>query len=87
VSFSANLTPDADSGLGRWTAAQFKETIRTGRHQGRGRPILPPMPIPVYRNFTNADLDAIFSYLRTVPAVSNRVPEPVPPAAAAVAGK
>ena len=87
VSFAANLTPDRDTGLGLWTAAQFKEAIRTGRHQGRGRPILPPMPIPVYRNFSDADLEAIFSHLRSVPAVKNRVPEPLPPTAAAVVGK
>ena len=86
VSFTANLTPDA-TGLGDWTAEQFKQTIRTGRHLGRGRPVLPPMPIPAYRNFSDADLLAIYTYLRTVPAVSNRVPEPLPPAPAVASGK
>ncbi|MFO1311135.1 MAG: hypothetical protein U1F41_03620 [Burkholderiales bacterium] len=38
------------------------------------------MPIPMYKNFTDADLEAIFTYLGTIPAVSNRVPEPLPPA-------
>jgi mono/diheme cytochrome c family protein len=85
VSFTANLTPDADTGLGDWTARDFKATIRTGRHMGRGRAILPPMPIPVYNNFTDQDLEAIFAYLRTIPAVKNRVPEPRPTAAAAAA--
>lgn len=79
VSFTANLTPDADTGLGRWTLKDFKETIRTGRHLGRGREILPPMPIPAYRHFNDADLEAIFAYLRTIPAVKNRVPEPLAP--------
>jgi hypothetical protein len=41
------------------------------------------MPIPHYRHFTDQDLEAIYLYLRTVPPVSNRVPEPLPPAAAA----
>lgn len=80
VSFTANLTPDAETGLGKWTQRNFTETIRTGRHMGRGRPILPPMPIPMYKNFTDADLEAIFTYLQTIPAVSNRVPEPLPAA-------
>ena len=80
VSFTANLTPDRETGLGKWTQRNFVETIRTGRHMGRGREILPPMPIPVYRNFTDADLEAIFSYLQSIPAVRNRVPEPLPPA-------
>lgn len=81
VSFTANLTPDAETGLGKWTQRNFSETIRTGRHMGRGRQILPPMPIPMYKNFTDADLEAIFSYLQSIPAVKNRVPEPLPPAA------
>lgn len=82
VSFTANLTPDAETGLGKWTLKDFIATIRTGRHLGRGRPVLPPMPIPVYNNFTDADLEAIFRYLQTVPAVRNRVPEPLAPVAA-----
>ena len=80
VSFTANLTPDAETGLGQWTLKNFMDTIRTGRHMGRGRPVLPPMPIPVYNNFTDDDLEAIYSYLRTIPAINNRVPEPLPPA-------
>jgi mono/diheme cytochrome c family protein len=80
VSFTANLTPDADTGLGKWTLRNFVETIRTGRHMGRGREVLPPMPIQVYRNLTDADLAAVFAYLQSIPAIRNRVPEPLPPA-------
>ncbi len=79
VSFTANLTPDPETGLGKWTLRNFRDTIRTGRHMGRGRPILPPMPIPMYKNFTDEDLEAIYTYLRTIPPVKNRVPEPLPP--------
>jgi mono/diheme cytochrome c family protein len=79
TSFTANLTPDPETGLGKWTQRNFTETIRTGRHMGRGRAILPPMPIPMYKNFTDADLEAIFGYLQTIPAIVNRVPEPLPP--------
>ena len=83
VSFTANLTPDRETGLGKWTVRNFTETIRTGRHLGRGREILPPMPIPMYKNFTDQDLAAIFTYLQSIPAVKNRVPDPRPPAALA----
>ena len=48
VSFTANLTPDPETGLGRWTLRNFMDTIRSGRHMGRGRPILPPMPWTAY---------------------------------------
>jgi mono/diheme cytochrome c family protein len=80
TSFTANLTPDAETGLGRWTKESFIATIKTGRHEGRGREILPPMPIPAYRNFTTDELEAIFAYLQTIPPVKNRVPTPLPPA-------
>lgn len=80
VSFTANLTPDAETGLGRWSQKDFIDTIRTGRHMGKGRPVLPPMPVPAYNHFTDADLGAIYAYLRTVPVLKNHVPEPLPPA-------
>jgi len=84
VSFTANLTPDEETGLGKWTLRNFKDTIRSGRHMGRGRPILPPMPIPMYKHMTDEDLAAVFTYLQSIPAVHNRVPEPWSPAAASV---
>lgn len=84
VSFTANLTPDA-TGLGKWTERNFLDAIRTGKHMGRGRPILPPMPVAVYRNLTEDDLKAVYAYLRSIPAVKNKVPEPLPPVAAKVA--
>lgn len=79
VSFTANLTPDPETGLGKWTADTFIQAIRTGKHEGQGRPILPPMPWPMYRNATDEDLQAVFAYLQSIPAVSNRVPQPVDP--------
>lgn len=82
ISYTANLTPDMETGLGSWSRDTFIQTIRSGRHMGRGRPILPPMPVPVYRNFSDAELGAIFAYLQTVKAIENKVPEPNPPPAA-----
>lgn len=79
VSFTANLTPDPETGLGKWTEQNFIDTIRNGRHMGAGRPLLPPMPFPVYANMTDEDLGAIFAYLQTIPSISNRVPDPIPP--------
>jgi cytochrome c553 len=76
TSFTANLTPDKATGLGAWTKDEFIAALRTGRHQGRGREILPPMPWPVYGQMTDADLEAIFAYLQTIPAIANKVPEP-----------
>ena len=79
VSFTANLTPDKDTGLGEWTEDMFIAALRTGRHQGKGRPILPPMPYPWISKLTDEDLKAVFAYLRSIPPVSNRVPAPIDP--------
>ena len=83
MSFTANLTPDDETGLGLWTERDLLQTIRTGRHQGKGREVLPPMPIATYKNFSDRDLSAIFAYLRTIPPIKNRVPEPSAPGAPA----
>ena len=79
VSFTANLTPDPETGLGKWTEAMFIETMKTGRHEGKGRPILPPMPWFVVRNLTDEDIKSLFAYLQSLPPVVNRVPQPVDP--------
>jgi mono/diheme cytochrome c family protein len=80
VSFTANLTPDNNTGLGIWTEEMFIKTLRTGRHWGVSRPILPPMPWFNYGKMTDEDLKAVYAYLRTIPPVTNHVPEPLPPA-------
>jgi hypothetical protein len=80
VSFSANLTPD-DTGTGNWTLEQFKTAIRKGKYKGLqgSRDLLPPMPWEMYKNMTDEDLTAIFTYLQSIPPVQNLVPAPIPP--------
>jgi hypothetical protein len=79
ISFTANLTPDPETGLGTWTSDTFIAALRTGRHEGQGRPILPPMPYPMIRQATDEDLRAIFEYLQSIPPIQNRVPQPIEP--------
>lgn len=79
VSYAFNLTPDENTGIGIWTEDMFVQAIRTGRHMGVSRPIKPPMPWPVYRQMTDEDLKAIYAYLRTIPAIHNRVPDALDP--------
>lgn len=80
TSFAANLTPDA-TGIGAWMEHNFITAIRTGKIKGleNGRPMLPPMPWVNYKNLTDEDLKAMFAYLKSLPAVANRVPGPLPP--------
>jgi mono/diheme cytochrome c family protein len=81
TSFSRNLTPDKETGLGDWTAENFIDTIRSGRRLGKGRALLPPMPWQPFSSLTDDELKAIFAYLQSIPAIKNPVPEPIPPAA------
>jgi len=79
IVYSRNLTPDK-TGLGEWTEAQFVKTMRTGRHQGEGRALLPPMPWYNYGGMTDDDLKAVWAYLHSVKPIKNAVSDPkVPP--------
>src|SRR5262245_4670736 len=79
VSFAANLTPDMNTGLGIWTEDMFIAALKQGKHMGKGRPILPPMPWNWYGQLPDEDLKAMFAYLKSIPAISNRVPVPLGP--------
>jgi len=85
VSYAANLTPDQNTGLGIWTEQMFVTALRTGKHMGVSRPIMPPMPWPAFRNASDEDLKAIYAYLRTVKPIVNHVPDYQPPAGAPTA--
>ena len=84
ISYTANLTSDS-SGIGTWTEGQFMYAIRNGKYKGMedARPLLPPMPWEMYRNFTDDELKAIFAYLKSTKPIHNVVPAPKPPVAAA----
>lgn len=79
VTFSANLTPDDQTGTGGWTSENFVNAMRTGKHMGiaDGRPIMPPMPWFVVANMTDEDLNSVFAYLRSLPPIKNKVPDPI----------
>jgi Cytochrome c len=80
VSYAINLTPDAATGLGPWTETMFIQSMRTGKHMGVSRPVQPPMPWPWYGKLSDADLRAVFTYLRSIPPIANRAPAWKPPA-------
>jgi mono/diheme cytochrome c family protein len=79
ISYAANITPDVNTGIGIWTEEMFIKAMRTGKHMGDGREILPPMPWRAVAGLNDADIKAMYAYLKTVPPVANRVPEPVGP--------
>ncbi|GAB3933985.1 c-type cytochrome [Larkinella terrae] len=80
VSFAANLTPDA-TGIGSWSFGQFNKAMRQGKFKGvdNSRPLLPPMPWPNYAGMADADMKAVFAYLKSLKPISNAVPAAIPP--------
>jgi mono/diheme cytochrome c family protein len=78
VSYSANITPDAETGIGTWTESEIVASIH-GARRGGGR-VLPPMPVDYYvRGISKADLKALVAFLRTLPPIRNAVAAPEPP--------
>ena len=67
-----NITPDPDTGIGRWSANDFYRALHDGVNK-RGEDMYPTMPYDFYTRVTRADIDAIFAYLRTVKPVRNAV--------------
>lgn len=82
ITFAANLTPDKETGIGIWTEETFIQTLRTGKHWGVDRPILPPMPWQNYARMTDEDLQAMYAYLQSIPPHRNTVPQMIPPTVA-----
>lgn len=67
--YASNLTPDMQTGLGRWSADHFWRAMHNGRSRD-GRLLYPAFPYPNYTLVTREDSDALYAYLRTVPAVA-----------------
>jgi len=72
--YAPNITPDPETGIGKWTDAQLAKAIREGVRPD-GTLIGPPMPIMFYRGLADTDLKAIIAYLRAQPPVKNPVPK------------
>jgi mono/diheme cytochrome c family protein len=68
VVFASNITPDPATGIGPWTAAEFWRAMHNGRSRD-GRLLYPAFPYPNFTQVTREDSDALYAYLRTVPAV------------------
>ncbi|MBC7700008.1 cytochrome c [Aquabacterium sp.] len=67
--YTSNLTPDAPTGIGAWSASEFWRALHNGRSRD-GRLLYPAFPYSNYTHVTRADSDAIFAYLRSLPPVA-----------------
>jgi mono/diheme cytochrome c family protein len=75
VSFAANLTSDP-TGIGNWPEENFARALRQGKFKGLEgtRTLLPTMPWENYAKLTDADIKAIYAYLKSTKPVHNVVP-------------
>ena len=76
VFIGQNLTPDRDTGIGDWSSADIVKTLRTGKRPD-GRTLSGVMP--VFAQLTDEDALAIAAYLKSLPAVKNKVAGPLKP--------
>lgn len=71
--YAPNLTPDSETGIGAWSAADFRRSMREGRLPD-GSALYPACPYPNFTRILDQDLDALYAYLRRLPAVSHVTP-------------
>jgi mono/diheme cytochrome c family protein len=75
--WARNLTPELETGIGKYSSDQVKEALRTGKRLD-GKPMAPPMSLflPHISTWTDEDLDALVTYLFSVKPIKRQVPEP-----------
>ncbi len=75
--YAKNITPDPETGIGKWTESDFITAMRTGLTPDRK--ILDPfMPWGHFKGITDRDLKAMWAYLRTVKPIKSKVPKSIP---------
>jgi mono/diheme cytochrome c family protein len=73
--YGSNLTPDPETGLGKWTREQIVTAITRGERPD-GRILAPVMPWHAFGKMTPEDAEAMAAYLQSLPPVKHRVPGP-----------
>ncbi len=73
-----NLTPDPDTGIGKWSTEEIVTALQTGKRPD-GRELAPIMPWRAFANLTKDDVTAVAAFLKSLTPVSHQVPDPVGP--------
>ena len=74
ILYSANLTSDAETGIGNWSAEEFVRALQHGLNPD-GQPYYPAFPFTSYRRMTDQDAAALYAYFQSLDPVVNQVPE------------
>jgi mono/diheme cytochrome c family protein len=72
--YGSNITPDLETGIGHWSRADFERALRRGV-RADGAYLYPAMPYLNYTRMSAADMDALWAYMRSIPAVQNTIPK------------
>jgi mono/diheme cytochrome c family protein len=72
--YGTNITPDRETGIGQWSEADFERALRQGVRKD-GAYLYPAMPYTNYTKMTAADMNALWAYIKSVPAVHNTIPK------------
>ena len=72
--YSTNITQDPKAGIGSWTQSQFMRAMREGI-RADGEHLYPAFPYTAFTKLSDADIGAIYAYLKSVPASTDRAPE------------
>jgi mono/diheme cytochrome c family protein len=78
IFYPPNLTPDGETGLGKWSEREIVTAVRTGVRPD-GRVLAPIMPYHNYAKLTDVDASALAAYLKTLKPISNKAPSMVGP--------
>ena len=73
IFYPPNLTPDRETGLGAWSAAEIIAAVRSGVRPD-GRALAPVMPYHTYAHLTDADAEALVAYLKSLKPIRNKAP-------------
>jgi len=72
--FSVNITSDPETGIGKWTYAQFKNALHQGI-RADGAYLYPAMPFDAYTKIEEKDLEALWAYVRRIAPVKSSNPD------------
>jgi hypothetical protein len=75
--YASNITPDPETGIGKWTEADFLLAMRSGLTPNR-RVLDPQMPWNAFQGITDRDLKSMWAYLKTIKPIKNKVPDSIP---------
>ncbi len=73
--YGPNITPDKQHGIGTWTREDFTRALRLGVRKD-GADLYPAMPYTSYTKMSDADIAALWAYMRSIPPDSNSPPAP-----------